>query len=84
MDFKLNSNREEILYAIESDKYFSVISPFVKEQKDLETLLQEENSLKEIDLVSIFYKLMALAEEGHCIFHSLRPKYIIVRDNIIV
>lgn len=61
MDFKLNSNREEILYAIESDKYFSVISPFVKEQKDLETLLQEENSLKEIDLVSIFYKLMALA-----------------------
>lgn len=46
MDFKLNSNREEILYAIESDKYFSVISPFVKEQKDLETLLQEENTLK--------------------------------------
>ncbi len=43
--FKLNSNKEEILYAIESNKYFEIISPYSKEQKDLEELLEEEQSL---------------------------------------
>ena len=56
--FKLNNYKEEILYAVESDRYFEVITPHFPSQTDLEAVLNNQHVLPEIDLVSIFYSLI--------------------------
>ena len=83
-NYKLLNNQEEILYATESKEYFEIICPYSREQATVEGLINIGRVISEIDLVSIFYKLMALIDNEKHVFCSLEPRHIIIKDRIVI
>ncbi len=81
-NYKLEDFNEQILFAVESVQYYEIITPFVKDQKTLEELLDEERFIPEIDLVSIYYKLVSLVRSSIHPCHSLSPSQVILREAV--
>lgn len=76
--YKNEEYKEEILFAIETETHFEILTTFIEGEKDCQSMIFDHEFLSEKDLKSIFFKLVEMIESSNVIFYSLSP------DNIIV